>query len=61
MFSFLSNKFEQVFDFLKGIEKITEDSMKQILVSVESILIEADTPISVINYFLEELKKDVLI
>ena len=31
MFSFLSEKFEQVFDFVKGIEKITDDSMTKIL------------------------------
>ena len=56
-FNFLSNKFEQVLDFVKGIETISEDSIQSILDIVKNVLIEANAPLSVINYFLDSLIK----
>jgi signal recognition particle subunit SRP54 len=51
MFSFLSKKFGQVLDFLKGIEEINEDTLKKISESIKNVLLDADVPLVVIDKF----------
>jgi signal recognition particle subunit SRP54 len=60
MLSFLSKKFEQLFDIVKGISTLDTDSLNQLLSAIKIALIEADVPLVVIDDFLESIKNKCL-
>jgi len=60
MFSFLSKKFGQLFDALKGIKTLNEKNVLLILQKAKEILIDADVPVEIIEEFLKNLKDGCL-
>jgi signal recognition particle subunit SRP54 len=60
MFSFLTNKFYDVFDALRGISKLDEESLSIFFQKVKDNLIQADVPLKVIDILIDNLKKDCI-
>jgi signal recognition particle subunit SRP54 len=60
MFSFLTNKFYDVFDSLRGISKLDEESLSNFFQKVKDNLIQADVPLKVIDLLIDNLKKECI-
>lgn len=59
MFDFLSNKFSSIFSQLTGKGKLTESDIEQVLAQVKDALIEADVPLTLVQTFCDDIKKEV--
>ena len=56
MFSFLSQKFDQIYDSLRGIKTIDENSMKSFFETIKYSLIEADVNYVIIDEIIELMR-----
>jgi len=60
MFDFLSQKISSVFSSFSQNTKISETDIKETLEQVHSALIEADVPYSVVEAFIDSVKKEIV-
>lgn len=60
MFDFLSQKISSVFSSFSQDKKISETDIKETLDQIHSALIEADVPYSVVEAFIDSVKKEIV-
>ena len=60
MFDFLSKKFSSIFSSLTGQSSLTEANIDQTLHKVKDSLLEADVSYSLVNTFIDDVKKEVI-
>jgi signal recognition particle subunit SRP54 len=60
MFSFLTDKLYKIYDLMKGINSLDENSLNNFFLLIQDNLIQADVPLVVIDKIIGDLKKRVV-
>lgn len=60
MFDFLTNKFSSIFSKITGKSTLTESDVSDVLAKVHDALLEADVPLSLVETFCADIKKEVM-
>jgi len=60
MFDFLTQKFSSIFSGLTGKKNISEANISETLDKIRNALLEADVPFSIIDNFINNMKKDII-
>lgn len=60
MFSSLATRFSQIFTKLTGQAQLTEKNMQEVFFTLETTLVDADVPHSVVKTFIEQIRQEAL-